>query len=219
MFLDRYKGIHITNLTNELSSWTPLDETGSRAAFGWDSLSIPYVKSSGVAITLEDVAGTFKIGDPLGTRNFWVQDLEAPKAKGGGLWVCVVHYKGLAGVQPVNVSYGSSGEQQSASPAIINGIAHDNVSIHQNAPTATARYIQLTVNSGTTLGQTENVGTAQTPSDAPDAPGNFWISLATPIYHFPNGWVLMGSDVDKLTGVDVGLVTDSYQYIQEYTPG
>lgn len=219
MFTDRYKGIHITNVANELLAWTALDEAGSRAAFGWDSLSIPYIKTSGVAITIEEMAAAFPIGQQLTGRNFWVQDLQAPTAKGGGVWIGVVNYKGLAGSQPVNVSYGSSGEQQSASPATINSVYHDDVSIHQNTPTATARYIQLSPTSGTTLGQTENVGTAQTPADAPDSPPNFWTSLATPIYHFPNGWVLMGSDVDKLTGTNVGLVTDTYQFIQEYTPG
>lgn len=219
MFTDRHNGILVSNAALQDGQWHAGEEKGTRSANGWDSLSIPYRIMSGGVLTLDVVASAFPIGQKLISRNFWTQGLGDLVCRGSGFWELMVHYKGLAGTQPIVVTYGSSGNEQSASPARINGIDHEKVSIHQNAPTCTVRYIQLTTTLGAALGQTEKVGTSQVPPSAPDSPPNFWDTIAEPVYHHPNGWVLMGSDVVPLPGTTVGLVSDSYQHQQALTPG
>lgn len=220
--LDRYTSIIIADPALMDGQWHAGEETGSSAAFGWDSLSIPYRKLSATPLTPELARADFLSGTKLGTRNFWVQNIGMPVHRGGGLWEVTVNYKGLSHIvgvvtapQRLIVTTNASGNEQSVSPAIINGISLDQVSIHQNSITATARYIVIAGD----VGQSENVGTAQTPPNPPASPPSFWLSIADPVYHYPNGWVLMSSDVEPLPGTGVGIVTDNYQYIQEFTPG
>ena len=199
--------------------WHAYDESPSRSADGWDTLRIPYYKLSATRLYIEDVAVDFPIGMVLAGRSFWVQDIPALTCRGAGLYEAVVEYKGLAGNQPTVITYGGSANQQSGENILVTegGVTtlRPKVSTHENTPTATARYITL----NTATAPTGDVGTAQIPPSPPQVRPSVWDFLTDPLYHYPNGWVLMSSDVTPLAGTTVGLVADSYQYIHANSPG
>jgi hypothetical protein len=66
---------------------------------------------------------------------------------------------------------------------------------------------------------TSKVGTAQTPPVTIAVPDTVWDFLTEYVWHWPQEWVLMGSDQDRLSGTTAALVTDTYKYIRDKTPG
>ena len=63
------------------------------------------------------------------------------------------------------------------------------------------------------------VGKKQTPPITIDVPPTIWAWLTIYVYHWPQGWVLMGSEQDRLPGCNAALVTDQYKYIRARSPG
>lgn len=209
-------GILISNNLHDGTWQTDGLESGSTSPTDWDTLQINQYKHLTTQLTPELAAAAFPVGTKLGSRNFWSQGHGFPVCLGGNLWRVPVTYKGYAAAKGTHVTYGTSAEQQSAENIFITGVGtFAKVSIHQNTPTVTARYISTDFESDA---RTDDVGKVQTPPQAPTDPDNFWLSLVDPVYHYPNGWVLMSSDADPLPGTTVAWITDTYQFIQNYTP-
>jgi hypothetical protein len=215
-FTDRTLGIFIGISPGLAGSSTPaVDEFLDPSEDGWDTLTIHYLHRV-ATLTPEACAAAYPRGSQLGSRKFWITNAK-PVRKGPGIWFAEVTFKGWASTKPIKVRVGSAAEQQQAENVeIISVGTFAKAQIHQNTPTLTISYL---VENAETSGQTDNVGSAVTPPVTIDTPPNFWTSLDPYLYHFPNGWVLMGSDQDRLPGCLAALVSDTYKYIQAATPG
>ena len=51
------------------------------------------------------------------------------------------------------------------------------------------------------------------------ADATVWDFLTLYVWHWPQGWVLMSSEQDRLPGATPALVTDNYKFIRDKTPG
>jgi hypothetical protein len=194
-----------------------IDEVLNPSEEGWDTLVVSYIHRV-PELTPEDCATTYPQGAQLGTRKFWITSAK-PVRRAPGVWIAEVSFKGWAGEKPVKVRVGSAAEQQQAENVeIIEVGTFAKAQIHQNTPTITISYLVEDV-TDELVEMTSKVGSAQTPPETIDTPPNFWTSLDPFLYHFPNGWVLMGSDQDRLPGTTAALVSDTYKYIQAATPG
>lgn len=212
-FTDKIDSILIHGAELATGNWVAADEKAQLSADGWDSLTVTYYRLAG-SFSVEQTTLQFPIGGRLGGRRWWVNSFSGPHCVGGGIYKVDVTYKGLAMNHPVVVSYGAAAEQQSVDSAIINGVPRGKTSVHENTPTATVRYIIESLS----LAPTGQVGTSKVPPSAPAVAPTFWASLASPTYHYPNGWVLMGSNTTPLPGTTVAIVSDDYKYIRELTP-
>lgn len=170
--------------------------------------------------TPEICAIFFPTGSPLAGRKWWVTGAR-PVNIGVGIWRIEVDYKGWAGPKPMKVVVNSAAEQQSAEAVAApdgagGGAVYAKVQTHQSVPEITVSYIVENVSMAS---KTSQVGTAQTPPVARQPPPNVWTTLPVFVYHWPNGWVLTHSAENVLPGTTVAVVTDTYKYIFDKTPG
>lgn len=201
-----------------------VDELLSPSEEGWDELTEYYFHRV-PKFTTGELATLYPRGAQRGTETFWITNAR-PVRQGPGLWIVEVTYKGWDAAKPIKVRIGSAAEQQTAENVTITDELGDpigtfaKVQIHQNTPTISVTRLSEDIEND---GMTALVGTAQYPpwEAIVDAPPNFWYSLDPYLYHYPNGWVLMGSDCDELPGTipRVGLITDTYKFIQDVSPG
>jgi hypothetical protein len=160
------------------------------------------------------------VGAKLGTRKWWITSAR-PQRKAPGLWLAQVDLKGWASTKDAKIKVSSTAETQSGENVYApNGgggsILVPKVETHESAPTVSVTYLVENISSS---GKTDDVGTAQTPPVTVPVSASVWNSLSSFIYHWPNGWVLMGTDQDRIPGTSVALVTDQYKYIRQITPG
>lgn len=194
-----------------------LDEEFSPSEDGWDTLTETYIHVVPF-LSAEDCETYYPRGTQHSSRTFWIVQSK-PMRRASGLWLVEVTYKGWASLKPAKITVGSAAEQQTAENVTITGEGtFDKVQVDQNTPTISVSYLVEDVDFET---QIEFVGTEVglpygvyiTP------PANFWTYLTEYVFHFPHGWVLTGSNQDRLPGCNAALVTDTYKYVQEVTPG
>lgn len=191
----------------------PLEETPVQTDEGWDTLTITYATKR-PSLTIEELAALFPLGTQLGTRNWWVTGSK-PICLALGLWKAELSFKGWASTKPAKISVGAAAEQQSGENIEVFGVGtFAKVSTHENTPTMRVSYLVANYTSA----PTDEVGKVRTPPDAVAVAASVWTALANPTYHFPNGWVLMGSSPDRLAGTTAALVHDDYKYIRDFSP-
>ena len=190
---------------------------------GWDSLRITYVHRV-ASLSAETFAALYPIGTKLGSRNWWITGAR-PIQKTAGFWLAQVDLKGWAASKPAKVRVGSAAEQQTATNILAPRYEGDSVGgtfakveTHENMPTISVSYLVADAAAGG-VEMTSKVGTAQTPPVTIAVPDTVWDFLTEYVWHWPQEWVLMGSDQDRLSGTTAALVTDTYKYIRDKTPG
>lgn len=213
-FLDRLNGAIIigdTSLMNG-SAFVPLEEFPRANEEGWDDLTITYLTRR-ESLTSEALSAAFPLGTRLGTRSWWVAG-SAPSCLAAGVWRAEVFFKGWAQLKPAKITIGGSAESQSGENIQTPIGLRERVQTHENTPTMRITYPVLNY----TDAPTQEVGRSRTPPEAIAVADTVWNFLTNPTYHFPNGWVLMGSNVDKLVGANAAIVSDDYKFIREFTP-
>jgi hypothetical protein len=200
------------------------DETPTLTEDGFDTLRKPYILPR-ATLTPEDLATLFPQGAQLGTRKWWLTTA-TPTRLGPGLWRADVEFKGWATTKPAKIRIGTTAAQQSAqnilaptgpSPAPNALYAlYAKVATQEATPSITATYL---VENTTTTHNTDKVGRPLTPPVTIALAPSIWDFLTQYVWNWPQGWVLSGSEQDRLPGTAVALVTDTYQYIRPITPG
>ena len=215
-------GALLTELAMQLG-----DEEPQITAEGWDTLLQHwYIRTPN--FTAEDCANLFITGSQLLGRNWWIQDSK-PSPVAAGLWKADVTCKGWAKDKPVAIKVGSAAEQQQANnieaPSAWDSFgdvtAYTNfakVETHENTITVSASYLVPDI-TASGVSKSGLVGKKQTPPITIDVPPTIWAWLTIYVYHWPQGWVLMGSEQDRLPGCNAALVTDQYKYIRARSPG
>lgn len=191
----------------------PLEESPKLSSEGWDDLTITYATKR-PSLTAEELAAEFPIGTRLGSRNWWITG-SSPTCIAPGFWKAEVSFKGWAAEKPAKITVGAAASQFERENVLFPGpITYARVSFQGNTPTMSVSYlVEDYIDAPTYL-----VGQAVTPPDPVDVPTPIWLYLASLTYNFPNGWVLMGSEPDRLPGCTAALVTDTYKYIYELLP-
>jgi hypothetical protein len=187
---------------------------------GWDLLVRTEVRRR-ATFTPEEVAAAYPVGGRLGTRNWWLTAAKPTKIA-PGVWKVESSFKGWAATKPAVIRVGANADQQSGenirAPDHVGdtvGSVYAKVETHENMPTIAVSYLVETIGTG----RTAEVGTAQTLPVTIAVPATVWTFLTEFVYHWPNGWVLMSSEQDRLPGTTAALVTDNYKYVREKTPG
>lgn len=193
-----------------------LDETPNFATDGWDGLKRKYfIFDSSTNDLRTAIAAHFPRGAPL-TTNMWVTEVSGRKVAANS-FLLDVDAKGLLSARGLRISTSAAVATQSAERVYTpDNVLRNKIEVAENQVTCDISYISL--GSGP---QTQLTGKASTPPSAPPTPASVWTSLADPTYHYPNGWVLMGTDSESLPGVPnttICLVTDRYQFIHTYSP-
>jgi hypothetical protein len=166
--------------------------------------------------------GPIERGDAHGTNSKMYATNIAWKNEGGGDYTANVNYRGFIGsTAPSYVRqslssgrYTTTGENITGIPgtsgAVKAEVADRNIGI-QDA------YISETAPDLT------QIGTAQTPPDAPSTPTFLWSSLTDAIVIYPSGWVLEDRKAHPLTAEDgtirLYFVTDTYAFHHDLKPG
>lgn len=207
--------IIIGDLVIDADEPTVLEEIGGTNADGWDTVtrSMVYLTTF-VDALLEDFVAFAVNGYQLPGRQLYCQGMKNFKCRARGLFTWEETYLGIASNKPVVVDYDSSADQQQGENIVTPDGFFEHVMTHENTPTASVRYVVTDI----TTAPTANVGRATTPPSAPAVAPTVWTFLTKFTYHWPNGWVLMGSKTTRLPGTTIALVEDRYQYIRPLTP-
>ena len=221
-FESRQTSILIGSGTLLTGSLTKVQEEPEITNEGWDTLTVTYYQRR-ASCTAEEVAALFPLGGRLGGRNWWIAGVK-PTEVAPQFWKFLVSYKGWGTAKPAVIRVGSSANQQSASnilaPRYVGdtvGAVYAKLETHEATPTVAVTYLVANIISDSL---TDKVGTALTPGvSGIDVPATVWGMLTEYVWHWPQGWVLMGSDQDRLPGTSAALVTDNYKYIRAKTPG
>lgn len=189
---------------------------------GWDTLTVTYYQRLATC-TPEELAALFPVGGRLGTRKWWIVAVKSTEVA-PQFWKFVVNFKGWGSTKPAVIRVGSSANQQSASnilaPSTVGdtvGAVYAKLETHEATPTVAVTYLveNIVIDS-----LSDEVGTARTPPvSGIDVPATVWGMLTEFVWHWPQGWVLMGNDQDRLPGTSAALVTDNYKFIRAKTPG
>lgn len=214
--LDRTKSIIITTGTLGTGSLKAVDESPVITPEGWDFLTVHYAQRR-ITCTDADLAALFPQGTKLSGRNFWQVGVK-PRHLAPGFWGFEATYKGWVAAKPDVVRVGSSAAQQSAEQVSVSSVLYAKVETHENMPDVSVSYLVADV---AVSGKTDQVGTTQPlPSGVAVAVADsVWTSLPYFTFHYPNGWVLMSSDQERLPGTSAAWVTDTYRYVRDKTPG
>lgn len=198
-----------------------VDEEPSLTNEGWDTLVVTYAQRVATC-SAEALAALFPVGARLGSRDWWITEAKSAAAS-AGFYLYTVTFKGWAANKPAKITVGASADQSGGenirAPRFVGdtvGAVYAKLQTHENMPTITVGYLVENVVAETQTGQ---VGKAKTPPVSIPVPATVWTMLTEYVYHWPNGWVLMGSEQDRLPGTAAAYVTDSYKYIREKTPG
>ena len=209
--------------TGTVFSETPtlVDEEPTLTEEGWDSLTLTYALRR-AALTAEQCATLFPQGSQIGTRKFWIVSAR-PQRVAAGFWLAEVSCKGWAATKPAKIRVGASAESQSGknviAPAPGGGYGnYQNLQTRENTPTVSVSYLAENLNT------TSNTASVGRPFALPagltvDVAASVWDTLNNPTYHWPNGWLLVSSEQDRLPGTAVGLVTDNYHFQRAFSPG
>lgn len=199
---------------------TLVDEVPNLTNEGWDTLEQTYLQRR-TSCTAEEAAALFPIGTRLVGRTFWVVAPARIRCLAAGWWEFKVQCKGWASAKPAVVRVSAAAEQQSAENVDISGTTYAKVATHEATPTIAASYFVEDIDDTTPVvtSKTVLVGRESTPPVTIDVATTIWASLTEYVYHWPNGWVLMSSDQDRLPGTAAAWVTDNYKFIRPVTPG
>jgi hypothetical protein len=207
MFNDRHSLITITNVGSGLDPWAAdLEKNES----GWDVLVATYIthQPNATALTL---TAQWQIGALL-VGSFWVVKVR-PRQLCGGHWLVEVTCHGIAGTRSPKIT-GSTGTEQQQGKNIITPMGFaKKITVLETTPIVEIEYISL---SGA---PTNRVGTAGTPAIRVPVLPSPWTSLAEPMFHFPNGWVMVDLPWDQIPNTTVTLYKEKWQYIRPYSPG
>ena len=224
--LTRYPGALIIGGSNAAGGFlggSPvlLTEEVSASAEGWDSLTQNHAIRA-ATLSAEALAALYPIGTQLAGRNWWLTGCR-PTPVAPGVFTFELAFKGWAATKPVKLTWGTQAEQQTAeNVGVPNGLGgtavYAKVATHESAPTFTASYLSATATAAGAM-PSMMVGRPHTRAGAPPVPDTVWGSLAKFVFHWPNGWTLMDLGVDILPGTTAGLVTESYKYIRDKSPG
>lgn len=191
------------------SNWELWDDTLDKSESGWDTLTVTAAKDFKTS-TVDSiaVAASWPIGGLLlPGRNFWITGVK-PKLAAGNIWKVDVTGKGLAANRPLKVSGRTGVEQQNSDSAVVPGYGGvQRVQFLSITPTIDIEYISFTAP------PTGRVGLAGTPAYAVAVRASILSSISSPLIHFPSGWVFMDLTWDKLPGVSVWLIKETWQYV------
>lgn len=197
------------------------DEVVTLSEEGFDTMRKPYFMAR-PTLTAEDLAVLFPQGAQLGSRKWWITSA-SPVRVGPGVWRADVDFKGWAAVKPAKIRVGAATDQQSGenirAPQFVGDTAGEifaKVATQESTPTISATF--LVENVATTY-DTDKVGTAVTPPVSIAVGDSVWDFLTEYVWNWPQGWVLMSSEQDRLPGTSVAMVTNSFKYIRDKTPG
>lgn len=205
----------LSDLAPNSSRVTVLDETGSTAVDGWDTVTQKLFFFANFDLDIVTLfSGIHTIGQQLDSRLLFLQSVSNFKCHAHGIYTWSAHYKGLASTKPVVVNYDAAADQQQGTNISTPDGTFESLATHENTPTASVRYVVSNI----ATAPTDEVGTASIPASAPSVAPSIWTSLAKFTYHYPNGWVLMASKTMRLPGTNYAFVDDRYQYIRAYTP-
>lgn len=224
-FTTRLRSILIAPGTVFTDTPTLVDESADLTEEGFDTLTLTYAMRR-AALTAEHCAALFPQGSQIGSRKFWIVSAR-PQRVAAGFWLAEVVCKGWASNKPAKVRVGAGAETQSGknviAPTVPNPISPADfevfaaVQTRENTPTVSVSFLAEDLN---TYAQTHLVGRAVSlPAGISVAVAySIWSTLSTYTYHWPNGWVLMASEQDRIPGTDAGFVTNSYLYVRPITP-
>lgn len=188
---------------------------------GWDTLTQVWAHRR-AAFSAEDVATAYPTGARLGSRTFWLSSVR-PRRAGTGVWTAEVTYKGWAIEKPAVIKISAAADQQQATnilaPRYVGdtvGGVYATVQTHENTPTISVLRLVEDVVTNT---MTDLVGQAATPPVTVAVADTVWDFLTKFVWHWPQGWVLMASNEDRLPGTVAAAVTDQYKFIRDKTPG
>lgn len=220
-FTTRLRSILIGTGTVFTDTPTLVDEKPDLTEEGFDTLTLTYAMRR-AALTAENCAALFPQGSQIGSRKFWIVSAR-PQRVAAGFWLAEVVCKGWAATKPAKVRVGAGAETQGGknvnAPTGLGGTAlYASVQTRENAPTVNVSYLAENLN---TTANTNKVGQAFAipVGITVEVAASVWTTLSTYTYNWPNGWVLMASEQDRIPGTAVGFVTDSYLYVREKTPG
>lgn len=214
----------LIGLASRLANDTPalVSEEAQVSNEGWDTLTQIYTTRR-AALTPETTLGLFPLGSRLGSRNWWITGA-VPTERAPGFWTISVTFKGWAATKPTKITVGSAADQQGGeairAPASVGdtvGATYAKLQTHENMPTITASYLVEDISGSNN--KSDKVGTAQTPPITLAVAATVWTWLSIYTYHWPNGWVLLSHEQDRLPGATAAQVTDTYKYVREKTPG
>jgi hypothetical protein len=221
-FADPISSVVISGLANGASSL--LDRAPAEAESGWDSMRDKYLYRNDAAGTDPHAAvAAFMVrGSQVSGKNMWVVS-RAARCVALGIFVVEVVSMGLLSDRGDRVRYDAGANSQSGQNIAVTGEGtFANLAAQESQVTCDIEYI---VTAGLTPDNaafyTAAVGEAEDPPTdwKPTVKDSIWDYLAEFTYHYPNGWVLMGSSIENLPGLDtVWLIRDRYQYIYAVSP-
>lgn len=193
--------------------WEEWSSSAEPTDSGFDTISVSLAKdfraggTNGLAI-----ARQFPIGRRIGASNFWITGCK-PRLIAGGIWGCDLQGKGLVATRPIKVSGGTGVEQQSTENYVfVPGVGGTNrLQTLEITPTVNVEYISFNPPA------TNQVGQAGYSPYVTAVRNSVWTSLSNPLVHFPFGWVMVDMQWEKLSGVNVWLIKEVWQYIYRYS--
>lgn len=209
---------HAVVLSAMGGGWEAWEDDVKKGDSGWDERHTTMAKDFGATGTDgQAIANAFRIGAPApGGGNFWITGVGGSRNVGGGIWTTIVSSKGLSAARPIKVRGKTSVQQSQGSSIWIFESGYPNfvnkLEALESSPTVEIERISFT------QPQTGEVGRAGVPAYAVAVRASVWGSLTDPLWHFPSGWVMVDIDWDKLTGVNVWLIKETWAWIPKITP-
>jgi hypothetical protein len=197
-------------LTSVGSGWEPWSADLEKNESGWDVLVATYITHRPTA-TAHQIANAWSIGQSIGGQ-FWVVKVR-PRQLAGGFWLVELTCHGIAAARGPKITGGTATEQQQQKNVATPKGTFDKVTTLESAPTVELEYIALNG------APTYRVGMQGTPGTAVAVRPSVWTTLDDPLYHFPNGWVLMDLPWDRIPNTFVTLYKERWQYIYPFSPG
>lgn len=191
------------------SGWELWDSNADRTDSGWDTLNVVAAKDYGTTtVNAAQVAAAWPIGAVLlPGQKFWINHVR-PRRQAGNIWTVDASGKGLLATRPVHVSGRTGVEQQNSESAIVPGyFGAQRAQFLSITPTIDIGYISFSPP------PTARVGLAGLPQYAVPVRASLVTGITKPLVHFPSGWVFMDLTWEKLVGVNVWLIKETWNYI------
>lgn len=199
------------HLLSTLSGWTLQNSEVEIADAGWDSASATYLKKFATTATADTVAAEWEIGDTL-LSSFYLTNARVSPVR-GGIWRANVSGKGLISTRPIRVTTGATVTQSNVENVTISGTHYDRAEIKEGTPTVDIEYALSGFDP-----PLASVGLAGTPDWSPSVRASIWSTIENPLYHFPNGWVLMECTAEQLLDLSLWLVRERWAYVFAWSP-
>jgi len=168
-------------------------------------------------------ANTFPVGTAVeghvpGGHKWWIAEPPDIELRAPGVMIARARLKGRQTAEdPIRYAsrIGARTDTQSAENIEISSVVYPRVQVEEAALELEVRWTFIGSRPAVDI-----VGSAQTPPVSVTPRTTGWTSLANPLYHFPNGWVLASRDPEPVVqGVTGGWsVTDLYRYVYPNSP-